>query len=157
MTMVSCLSCGHTQEHSFDLDECSEMRTPSEQHERTAAGTFLITGFPRTDVTVEVKLLTSKDEKEISQGIEKRQQHNLPVTPLIEQMRGFVVSVNGNSSGPYIDSFLENLPAMDARHLRKSYNSVIPTIDLTHEYSCTACHFTLKMEVPLTADFFWPR
>ena len=55
-----------------------------------------------------------------------------------------------------IESFIRSLPARDARVLRKLYNKVVPNVDLTQEYTCTTCSYTADMEVPLTADFFWP-
>ena len=49
-----------------------------------------------------------------------------------------------------------NLPSFDSRHLRMVIKMATPDVDLTQEFSCTNCGHTQEMEVPLTANFFWP-
>ena len=48
------------------------------------------------------------------------------------------------------------MPAQDNRHLRNALNSVTPNMDLSQEFECLSCGYAEDMEVPLTADFFWP-
>lgn len=67
-----------------------------------------------------------------------------------------VLAVNGDSSKEAIHYFVENIPAIDARHLRASYKAASPNIDLTQVFTCGECDHEQDMEVPLNADFFWP-
>ena len=47
--------------------------------------------------------------------------------------------------------------SLDSRHLRTTYQKVVPNIDLTQEFSCHECGYEQEMEVPFTTDFFWPK
>ena len=67
------------------------------------------------------------------------------------------MGVNGDSSPITIESFIQSLPARDARQLRTTYSAIVPNVDLTQEYDCPNCGYTADMEVPLTTDFFWPK
>ena len=67
------------------------------------------------------------------------------------------VSVNGIADPGTINSFVENMPALDSKYLRTSLKKITPNLDMTQIFSCESCGHTGAMEVPLTADFFWPR
>jgi len=45
---------------------------------------------------------------------------------------------------------------LDSAYLRRAYKESAPNIDLTQHFSCENCTYEQDMEVPLTADFFWP-
>jgi len=45
---------------------------------------------------------------------------------------------------------------LDARHLRMVYKIATPNVDMTQTFACAECDYEQDMEVPLTADFFWP-
>ena len=45
---------------------------------------------------------------------------------------------------------------MDARHLRYVNKLATPNIDMTQHFECQSCGYEQELEVPLTADFFWP-
>ena len=101
--------------------------------------------------------MTGHDEKRINKAEQNRKKHNLPETLTTTALHAFIVSVNGNSDFSYIKSFIESAPAADARYLRSAYKKITPNIDLSHNYVCSSCDFEQDMEVPFTADFFWPK
>ena len=68
-----------------------------------------------------------------------------------------IVSVNGDRSNAAITNLMNYLPAKDARWLRKKYTEIMPSVDMTQDFVCETCGFEQEMEVPLTADFFWPK
>ena len=68
-----------------------------------------------------------------------------------------IISVGGQTEKPVIYDFVENLPALDSRHLRNVYNAAMPTINLTHDFACEECGYMGRLEVPFTAEFFWPE
>jgi len=113
--------------------------------------------MPTTGVDVEVRLLTGADEKKLLTIMEKRKKHKLPESFMTEQFKLFTVSVNGYTELVTITSFVENMPATDARYLRGAYQKLVPNVDLTQEFACESCSYEMEMEVPFTADFFWPR
>ena len=55
-----------------------------------------------------------------------------------------------------VDNF-RGLPAMDSRFLRKMYTALVPNIDMTQTFACDECGHEEEMEVPLSAEFFWPK
>ena len=85
--------------------------------------------------------------------LRKRKEENAVTT----QLRQMIVAVNGNEEAPAIDHLVSNMPSMDSRHLRLVYKKATPNIDLTQHFECNACDYDQLMEVPLTAEFFWPR
>ena len=68
-----------------------------------------------------------------------------------------LVAVNDNDTPQALNYVINNLPSMDSKHLRDVYKSVQPNVDLTQHYNCSECGYETDMEVPLTADFFWPN
>ena len=162
VTGVTCPSCLDSSRHEFDLGDLLTQPggITSENSEYVTAGpegTFFITGLQRTQAKVEVRLLKGVDEKALVSRAAKRKKHKLQSSPLLEQMTSFIVSVNDNHDPMYIASFLENLPATDSRHLRNAYSTLIPNVDMNQTFECEHCTASTEMEVPLTAEFFWPR
>jgi len=160
-TKVTCPVCNITQDHSFDLEEQRAVDDLSERVEEyevkeTDSMTYTVT-LPRTKAEVEMRLLTGVDEKRLAATAEKRRKHKLPESSMTGQFKLFIVSVNGHDDANSINSFVDNMPASDSRHLRSAYASVVPNVDLTQEFMCIACGYETEMEVPFTADFFWPK
>jgi len=156
-TQVSCPACDTTQEYSFDLNKANiysgELKEGWDITEN-GDGTFNIV-LPRTKVAVTFRVLTARDEKELMKGMEsdRKRTYEKGVT---RQIVNIVTAVNGDSSPEAINYLVENIPSMDSRHLRLAYKSVAPNIDLTQHFVCEECDNEQDLEVPLTADFFWP-
>jgi hypothetical protein len=160
-TRATCPSCGNLEKHTFDLEqqdkEYDNAPALAEYGARfTEANTFILT-LPTSAAEVEVKLLTGADELEISKETERKRRRNLGEALLTDQMRKYIVSVNGNNSPIVIVQYIHAMPARDSRVLRKFYDAVNPTISLEQFFACGQCAYTGDMEVPLTADFFWPK
>ena len=140
---VMCPSCASTVGFNFDLEHCENIPADSYQQfdvELTNDNTFVI-GLEKTGVDVEVKLMTGKDEASLLQLAEKRRKKKLPESNLTDQFRMIIVSVNGNKNQNYIESFIQNMPAIDSRRLRTTYQNIIPNIDMSHEFMCSECSF----------------
>ena len=122
----------------------------------TDHNTFVVK-LPLTQVTVECRLMTGKDELQLMKEGERRVRRKMQESGLTDQLKAFIVSVNGDNSPLAIASLIQNLPAQDSRFLRTFYSEITPNIDLTQVFECSSCGYSADMEVPLTADFFWPR
>ena len=156
-TKVTCPSCAESQQYNFNLNEANIY--DGQDLEKLDVidnkdGTFNIV-LPKTGLTVTFKLLCGKDEKTLMSGIQsdRKRKNERTVT---RQLVNTVVAVNGDSSADAINYLIENIPSMDSRHIRLSYRLAAPNIDLTQYFECSECEYTQDMEVPLTADFFWP-
>ena len=73
VTKVTCPSCTSVVEHSFNLSEAIQTYPDmsDESFTKTENGTFLIE-LPKTNVTVEVRLLSGKDEKWLAKAMEQK-------------------------------------------------------------------------------------
>ena len=156
---VLCPSCVTTVGFNFDLNQCEVMAVDSHQQfdvDLTSDNTFII-HLERSNLKVEVGLMTSKDETFLLQLAEKRRKKKLPESNLTDQFRKIIVSVNGNTDRNYVDSFIQNMPAIDSRKLRTTYQKIIPNIDMSQDFVCSECSFEGEVDVPFGANFFWPK
>ena len=157
-TTVSCPACGTAQAYSFDLKDAyihSGNDDTALSLTSNNDGTFS-TILPRTQVNVMFRLLNGTDEKAMVNQAENARKRNRPEQAVTNQIKSMVVSVNGDNSPQALNYLIENIPSLDARHLRACYKTASPNVDLTQHFSCEECGHEQEMEVPLTADFFWP-
>ena len=159
-TRVTCPVCSTSSDYSFDLEDSNVVYPDSEntdfEFEKTENNTFKVT-LPKTNLVVELRLLTGKDEKWLTKAMEQKRKNKLAETILTDQIRLFTVSVNGISDKLTLNQFINTLPASDSRFLRNAYKALTPNLDLKQEFCCPECGSDTTMEVPFTADFFWPK
>tara|TARA_R110000765_G_scaffold322912_1_gene414613 strand:- start:49 stop:930 length:882 start_codon:yes stop_codon:yes gene_type:complete len=159
-TRVTCPACLAKVEHSFDLSD-SAVKSADDidfedlDVEQTERGTFLLI-LPKMNVNVELRLLNGIDEAEIVRLSEQNKKNKKVESMLTQQLFRTIVSVNGDTGKKTINYVVDNMPASDARHLRKKYQAITPTIDMTQHFECVDCGHEQEMEVPFTTDFFWP-
>lgn len=158
-TKINCPSCTTTQEYSFDLhDSKIEHGTVSEElGVKELGGGLFSTVLPRTKFDITFKLLYGNDEKKLLDHISNARKRNKEENTVTSQIRLITHSVNGDTSPAAINFFVENVPSIDARHLRAAFAMVTPDVDLTQYFSCNECGYETDLEVPLTSDFFWPK
>jgi len=159
---VSCPSCGTAQPHTFDLAafENNEGVQPDENSESGVAatdnGTFTAV-LPRTGYTAEFRLFTAQDEKNVIQTSAKKAKHNLADSTSTDLLKTLIVSINGITSNADISNFVDNMPAQDARHIRACVQVVTPNVNMNQPCECSSCGTVTDVEVPFTAEFFWPK
>jgi hypothetical protein len=159
-TQVTCPICATTDKFSFNLAE-PEIYSGGEFGDydiiENPGGTFTIKA-PATKVDVEVRLFTGREEKYLLKTSEEKKKRKLPESSLTDQLNLMIVSINQRTDNVSIKSFVDNMPARDARYLREAYTKIVPNIDLAQSFTCDMCHYeTDQMEVPFTTDFFWPK
>lgn len=159
-TKLTCPSCGEVQSAEFDLEEAKKIHFVDDAEEGlvrfTENGTFVVE-LPRCKVLVECKFLTGKEEKELMFISEKKKKNNLPETMMTDQMKIFIVSVNGDFEKKTISQLVDNMPAIDSRWLRNVYKKVNPNVDLIAGFCCKSCGHEEEVNVPLGTNFFWPQ
>ena len=159
-TEVVCPGCQQKINFEFDLSNpvISE-EFVEEEHDNatiTDRGTFII-NLPITEWSVEVKLLTGVEEKKLAEDSEAKRKRNLPEEILTTQISSFIVSISGVTNRAHINEAISKMPASDSRVLRVEYQQVVPNIAVIQTFHCSECSYSNKMEVPFTADFFWPQ
>jgi len=158
-TKVSCPQCAVSSDHTFFLHELApkehgqfgalDVRFDEEDKTYT-------TRLPRLGVDTTFKLLSGADERNLLSQIEAARKKNREENTITTQLRQMIVAVNGDESGQTINMLVDNMPSIDARHLRIVYRLCMPDIDMEQEFMCNDCGYEQEMEVPLSADFFWP-
>ena len=148
---LNCPNCGSEFETTIDLNSF-QLKTIDEDSidegiSKTDDNTFIFT-LPKSEFVVEFRLLTSRDETNISKTKNKTS---------TSVLKAIIVSVNGQTDSFYIDRALQSLPILDASRLKKVYSSLMPDVDMSSEVECTNCSHEYEVEVPLTAEFFWPN
>ncbi len=159
-TKVTCPACNATQEYGFNLAQLEPYTGEdiaayvSTDHQNGVFSTIL----PKTNLEVTFKLLTGTDERRLLKGLEEdRKNKNVHERGITRQLINMIVGVNGNTSAEAVNYLVNNIPSIDARHLRSAYKAANPNIDLTQHFECNECDYENDLEVPLSADFFWPN
>ena len=156
-TQVTCPSCNTTQECTFDLSDTGATEINiSTEITQTEEGTFILE-LPVTGVHVEVALLTGADEKRLLDQQESKKKHKLDETPLTDQLKAIIKSVNGHTERSTINQFVQTMPSRDTRYLRSRYDEITPNIDMTNHFECENCGYEADVEVPFSTSFFWPK
>jgi len=158
-TNVTCPACSEKQDYAFNLNDAniysggdlSKMNITDNKN-----GTFSVV-LPKTEVNITFRLLCGNDEKTLAAGIEHDRRQKIYEKHVTRHLKNIVCSVNEDASAQAINYLIDNIPSMDSRHLRAAWRLVSPNIDLTQNFECSECDHVQEMEVPLTADFFWPN
>lgn len=161
---VSCPKCNTPGEQNFDLSECGGVALEEDITEdleldvkSTEQGTFIIQKLPTTKWDVEVKPITGKEEKKYLKYIENRKKANLNEGVLSSQMLQYIVSINGVAEKSTIARAIEVMPAKDSKVLRNVYKKIIPSYNMQVSFECSSCGHEERMDMPLTAEFFWSK
>jgi transcription elongation factor Elf1 len=158
-TLVTCPACGAKNTFSFDLNNVKvhePLFTEELKITRNDSGTFN-TIMPHTKFKVEFKLLRGEDENYLANLIQEKRKRKIIETPLSDQYKQMIVSIEGHADHSIISRYVANMPTLDSRHLRLCYKSISPDVKIENEFTCPACDHTEEVDVPFGTDFFWPN
>ena len=153
-TNVQCPSCNATQKLTFDLSDPIVVEGDLEDYEITETdnATYVVK-TPKSNIEVELRLMTGADENKIVKLMTKNAKEEEIVT---SQMKLYIHSVNGHKGPQFVEYFVNNIPAFEARWLRKCYEALAPNVKVVEDFECDSCGYEQEMEVPFNTDFFWP-
>ena len=151
---LTCPACTEKEQKVFSLNlaevnHANDFRDIGVVHE--GAGIFSVNLVKLQGVQVQFSLMNGNDEKAL---IKSNKEMNNLVT---KQLYRIIHSVNGDSSPATIRSLIENLPMLDTRIIRAAYKAANPNVELNYLFSCSNCSNEQELEVPITAEFFWPE
>ena len=152
---VDCPACNTDVEYVFDLKKTNLIQNcfdnkflkKSGVNHQPSSSHFDVT-LPVSKVKVSLRALNGDDEKELSEINEDEL--------ITSTLSLFIGSIEGNTDVGVIKTFVQNMPAGDSKYLRGIYPDLVPTINLKQEFVCENCLHHTEMEVPLSAEFFWP-
>lgn len=159
-TSVTCPNCQTNSRYNFDLED-KTVQTGEEHLDElegvTVNASTVNIILPITGWNFECRPMTGRDEKALQKAVEARRKRKLPEDMLSQQITMFTVSISGVTDRGQIQQAIKSLPARDSRHLRQTYQKLMPNLDLTQVFECGECGHAGDMEVPFTTDFFWPK
>ena len=157
-TQISCPSCNTSQKYNFNLNELEYFHGDSDltSDVKDLGGGFFSTVLPRLKATVTFRLLNGDDEKRMMKKLETDRKEHRQENLITSHLYNMIVGVNGSNEPVHIQSLIDSIPSSDARHLRLMYKLTAPNLDMNQYFECASCDHQQELEVPLTADFFWP-
>ena len=155
-SQITCPACGEKSNYGFDLTEVQYVETTlSEGVQRLPNNNLLIKLSNGWEV--ECKMLNGKDETKLTQLMQKKRKKKQPESPLTDMLNAIIVSVSGHTEREVIQKAVAFMPAKDTRFLREAYQAAVPNVDMSLSFDCPSCEYEQDMEVPLSAEFFWPK
>jgi hypothetical protein len=141
---------GKMFQHTFIIDEINFKKpntTPNED------GTFTTT-LPRTGATVKLRLLTLGDKTKITDMETKYPKGRVaPIT--IWTLQEQIVELNGESDRGKIIEFVQNMPIMDSKYIKRFISQNEPGLDLTLEVIAPSGE-NVSTSITFGVDFFRP-
>ena len=153
------LQCSLCQEQnvkwSFDLSKL-EMNVLELDPVAEGENKFEYT-FPSNTV-VEFKFLSSKEEREITETQEalKKKTNMVIDKNVTTRFKKQIIAVNGVTEQKTINLFVDSMRATDSRAFRKYLAEHDPDVIFKQDFTCSVCGGTKEVDVPITAEFFWP-
>jgi hypothetical protein len=155
LTRVQCPRCGEDTEVNIDLGKLEDKEVDLEAFPRGVNRFEFV--LPRSQNTIVYKLLNQRDQEAINAELTQLQKSNKNASAEVTtRLRSLIVSVNGNSDRMEVKRFVDNMLAFDVKALRDHMNDILPNVDSTFDFECSVCAHTERVDVPITAQFFWP-
>jgi hypothetical protein len=153
---IRCNSCSAFNDVNIDLSSLKIKRLKIKPNTENS-NLFLYT-LPVTQKRVLFKFNSIKDEKRKRQHIENLEKANLgrSVGNVTLSLEYAIQSIEGITDKNKIKHFILNMPARDAKNLRKYIMDHEPGIDMTDNFKCKNCNSHNKFDIPITSNFFWP-
>ena len=155
---ATCPACREQQETVFNLEEVAPnyaQELPSDI-EVCDDGRFVVI-LPNSEVTITVKLLTSRDEAELAQKLETKKKLQKVEATITDLLKSIIVGVEEHTDPSSVHKFIEMMPLKDVNYLRTQYDQLKPDMDLKFDFECSSCSHIGRVVMPMTAQFFWPR
>ena len=157
-TQINCPACSTKNFLTFDLKDVNISESMEDADlgiTSSGQGTFMV-NMPYTKFNVEIKLLTGEDESYLAKNTASKKKNKIEETAMTDQYKRMIVSVNGHKDNSVLSRYIDNMPLMDARHLRLAYKLVAPNVEIKNDFNCSSCDHQQEVDVPFGADFFWP-
>jgi hypothetical protein len=152
---VNCGECGVKEDTPFDLTSYGYKEV--DESGFNVDNKFKWT-LPNSEREVEFKLLTHADEQGITQALASVKKAGIQATgEITTRLRYQLLSVDGNTDKEFINNFIMNeFFALDSRAFRDYVSTITPDVDFTSYFICSACKDSAEIQLPITANFFWP-
>jgi len=154
---TQCSACEHKEQQTFNLANFP-IRQLDLDPVIDGTNAFSFT-FPMCKKNVIFKFLTGQDEEEMNLYHERmKKATNRVVDNLVTTRLQFcILSIDGIEDKNKIAQFVRIMPAGDSLALRSYINKHEPTIETKQTIVCSNCGNEEVVDMPLVAEFFFPR
>ena len=147
-----CPSCESEINHKVDL---SELETPEDLIDVDENGH--LTFVTETGLEISIKALTRGDEMTIEKNNRiMKSKYKKTSSEVTSRLKNIIVSINGQTEKNALSSMIDNLVVRDTKRIREEFDKINPSVDMTTEFICEDCDYTMKGVIPIGIDFFWP-
>lgn len=155
---VECPACSEKSDFTFDLSQLESKDFNPQLSQQVVPFTNLFSYvLPLSQKVVNFKLLTGDDERKILDLMEQKKKKGLPDEIVTTRLLFSIVSIDGKDDRALISSFVNTMPARDARALRKHMDQIDPSIDMSQNFVCKNCAHEEVMNIPMGVEFLWPK
>lgn len=151
---VKCQSCDKKFATTINLDALFKENCPDNY------GPILNDVFPTSKLPFSYRLSTGDDEQAISEYREQRSRQygdSAIDDTLIYRTASLLNEIDGISTKMEIQTLLKNLPINDVSYARNCINEPPFGVDTNVEISCPNCLEDFEVDLPMEANFFFPR
>jgi len=134
----------------FNLAECPFKKLPKDAKENL----FEVT-LPISKRKIKFSLLTGKDERLIDEELKASKKVGAVAPELTTRLRYLIKEVDGDNSQSVINEISQNILSRDSMHLREEIKKVTPDIIMEQEIDLGG--ESVKVDIPMTVNFFWPN
>jgi hypothetical protein len=152
---ITCPHCAKEFENTFNLSRL-KVKGLSAQPLQPNLNLFDFT-LPTSGARVVFKLLNGHDESELAKILEAKKKLGGQIeTGVTTRLFQAIVEINGESDKQKLATIIKNMPARDARALRKYMDDIEPSVDLKQPIVCPSCDEQSEVMMPLGISFLWP-
>lgn len=151
---ITCPKCNHQNDVVLDI---SQFETKEIEIMPNEDGLYKFT-LPRSGNVIEFKLFTQRDENELEEIRKKMKKHMKSGYDgeLTSRYKKMILSVDGEKDPMVIREFVDKMPTLDSKAFRSYLAKVTPDVESEFEFECDNCKHSERMNMPITAEFFWP-
>ena len=142
---------GETQQQTFDLTSCQFKELPEDVD---YSNNEFELELPITKIKITFKLLTGKDEDDISNELKSLAKIGQQAE-VTTRLKCVITSVNGETSKSIISNFVDNMLSKESLILRDEVQRINPDINLKQEVDFGG--ESTEVDIPMTVEFFWPK
>jgi len=112
--------------------------------------------------TIGFRIMTAREEAKLVEdaAVANKNRKKLGLAPVevtaADSLAAQIVTLDGNPDRARIQRFMAGLPAKYSVEIRAHIAAATPKAEMKQEFKCAHCGHTEEVNVPLTAEFFWP-
>jgi len=146
----------YKQKVQIDLTSLEEINTPPvnemfrEEYKNKNEFNYIL---PKSGKNIKWKFLTYKEDLDLVNKVIAKGKNE---TSMTDALKAQIIEIDGERNPERISLIVENMLALDSKALRTYIENSKPGIDTTIKYMSDISGEEVSIDLPLTAEFFWP-